>query len=194
MLNTDKIKAAVSALDVCEKYGIEVNRAGFARCPFHAGGNERTPSLRVWRGDRGYFCFSCHASGDSIALAQGILGISFSEAIRRLDSDFNLGLNIRGGRLSRNEQIRANKELWERRKAKEKVENEHRALIDRFNRAVTLLRVMEEEVETQAPTDRDAEWPEGFCYALFTQSTARQEADEALEALADFEKKMYARS
>lgn len=111
----------------------------------------------------------------------------------RLNFDFSLGLNI-GGPLSRNEKIRANKELWERRKAKEKVENEHLALIDRFNRAVTLLRVMEEEVETQAPTDRDAEWPDGFCYALFTQSTARQEADEALETLADFEKKMYARS
>lgn len=194
MLNTDKIKAAVSALDVCERYGIEVNRAGFARCPFHAGGNERTPSMRVWRGDRGWHCYGCGRGGDSISLAQGILGISFSEAIRRLDSDFNLGLNIGVGRLSRNKQIKANKELWERRKEKEKVENEHRALIDRFNLAVTLLRVMEEEVETQAPTDRDAEWPESFCYALFTQSTARQEADEALEALAEFEKKMYARS
>ena len=194
MLNTDKIKAAVSALDVCEKYGIEVNRAGFARCPFHAGGNERTPSMKVWRGDRGWFCYGCNRGGDAISLAQGILGdISFSEACKRLNSDFNLGLDI-GRCMTRNEQIRANKELWERRKAKEKVENEHRALIDRFNRAVTLLRVMEEEVETQAPTDRDAEWPESFCYALFTQSTARQEADEALEALADFEKKMYARS
>lgn len=192
MLNTDKIKAAVSALDVCEKYGIEVNRAGFARCPFHAGGNERTPSMRVWRGDRGYYCFSCHASGDSIALAQGILGISFSEAIRRLDSDFNLGLNI-GGRLSRNEQIRANKELWERRKAKEKVENEHRALIDEFNQAVAQIRQMEEAIDTDAPPDRDAEWSESFCYALATQSFARQRADEALEQLAEFEKNLYSR-
>ena len=193
MLNTDKIKAAVSALDVCEKYGIEVNRAGFARCPFHAGGNERTPSMRVWRGDRGYFCFSCHSSGDSIALVQGILGISFSEAVRRLDSDFNLGLNV-GGRLSRNEQIRANKELWERRKAKEKVENEHRALIDEFNQAVAQIRQMEEAIDTDAPPDRDAEWSESFCYALATQSFARQRADEALEALENFEKKLYARS
>lgn len=192
MLNTDKIKAAVSALDVCDKYGIEVNRAGFARCPFHAGGNERTPSLKVWRGNRGYFCFSCHASGDCISLAQGVLGLTFSEAIKRLNFDFNLGLDI-GKRLSRNEQIRANKELWDRNKAKEKVENEHRALIDEFNKAVTILRVMEEEVDTQAPTDRDAELPENFCYALFTQSFARQMADEALERLAEFEKNMYAR-
>lgn len=190
MLNTDKIKAAVSALDVCEKYGIEVNRAGFARCPFH---NEKTPSMKVYRGDRGWHCFGCGKGGDVIALTQGILGISFSEACKRLNSDFNLGLDI-GRCMTRNEQIKANKELWERRKAREKVENEHRALIDDFNRAVTLLRVMEEEVETQAPTERDAEWPENFCYALFTQSTARQEADEALERLAAFEKNMYAKS
>ena len=192
MLNTDKIKAAVSALDVCDKYGIEVNRAGFARCPFHAGGNERTPSMRVWRGDRGWHCYGCGKGGDCISLTQGILGISFSEAVRRLDSDFSLGLNI-GGPLSRNEQIRANKELWERRKAKEKVENEHRALIDEFNQAVAQIRQMEEAIDTDAPPDRDAEWSDSFCYALATQSFARQRADEALDALAEFEKNMYAR-
>lgn len=193
MLNTDKIKLAVSALDVCDRYGIDVNRAGFARCPFHAGGNERTPSLKVYQGDRGCHCFSCGFTSDTIGLVQAIFKCSFSEACKRLNLDFNLGMDI-GRHVSKSQQIAANKELWERRKAKEKVENEHRAMIYRFNRAVTLLRVMEEEVETQAPTDRDAELPENFCYALFTQSTARQEADEAMEALADFEKKMYARS
>lgn len=190
MLNTDKIKLAVSALDVCDKYGIDVNRAGFARCPFH---QEKTPSMKVYSGDRGWHCFGCGKGGDVISLAQGILGINFSEACKRLNDDFGLGLNI-GKRLSRDEQIRVNKELWERKKAKEKVEQDHRTLIADFNNAVGLLRIMEEEVDTQAPVDQDADWSESFCYALATKSFARQMVDEALERLEQFEKNMYVRS
>ena len=187
MLNTDKIKAAVSALDVCEKYGIEVNRAGFARCPFH---NEKTPSMKIYKGDRGYHCFGCGASGDVISLVQGLLGLPFNAACARLNDDFNLGLDI-GKRLSKSQRIAANKELWERKKAKEKVEDEHRALIDEFNSAVKQLRQMEEAAETEAPADQEAEWSESFCFALFSLSMARHRADTALEKLAEFEKNMY---
>jgi hypothetical protein len=190
MLIPDRIKAAVTTMEACSRYGIEVNRAGFACCPFHS---EKTPSMKIYKGDRGWHCFGCGKSGSVIDLTMGLFNLPFLDACEKLNEDFNLGIDI-GKPMTRTQKIAANKEAWERRKAKEKVENEHRALIDRFNRAVTLLRVMEEEVETQAPTDRDAEWPESFCYALFTQSTARQDADEALEALAEFEKKMYARS
>lgn len=193
MLIPDRIKSSVSALDACSRYGIEVNRAGFARCPFHSSGNERTPSMKVYRGDRGCYCFSCHRGMDVIGLVQALFNLPFRDACVKLNEDFGLGLSI-GKHLSKSQKIAANKELWERKKAKEKVEQDHRALIDEFNRAVTLLRVMEEEVETQAPTDRDAEWPENFCYAIATQSFARQRADEALEALENFEKKLYARS
>lgn len=189
MLNTDKIKLAVSALDVCERYGIDVNRAGFARCPFH---QEKTPSMKVYRGDRGWHCFGCGKGGDVISLTQGILGVTFSGACKRLNDDFNLGLNI-GKHLSKEEQIKANKEFWERKKAKEKVERDHKTLIADFNNAVRLLRIMEEEVDTQAPVDQNAEWSESFCYALATTSFARQMVDEALDNLVEFEKTMYSR-
>lgn len=192
MLIPDRIKSSVSALDACSRYGIEVNRAGFARCPFHSSGNERTPSMKVYRGDRGCYCFSCHRGMDVIGLVQALFNLPFRDACVKLNEDFGLGLSI-GKHMSQSQKIAANKELWERKKAKEKVEQDHRALIDEFNQAVAQIRQMEEAIDTDAPPDRDAEWSDSFCYALATQSFARQRADEALDALAEFEKNMYAR-
>ena len=187
----DIIKEKTNIFDVCSRYGVEVNHHGFARCPFHS---ERTGSLKLYR-DGGFHCFGCGAHGGSqIDFVMKLFDLSFKEACEKLNDDFCLGIPLKNQPMSRMKQMELQRQNYERKKTREKVENEHRALIDRFNRAVTLLRVMEEEVETQAPTDRDAELPENFCYALFTQSTARQDADEALEALAEFEKKMYARS
>jgi hypothetical protein len=45
---------------------VEVGRNGKARCPFH---EERTPSLHVYSGDRGWCCFGCGAGGDVYTFA-----------------------------------------------------------------------------------------------------------------------------
>lgn len=50
-------------------------------CPFH---KEKTPSFNV-NEERGfYYCFGCHASGDSIKFVQETEGLSFLETIREL--------------------------------------------------------------------------------------------------------------
>ena len=44
-----------------------VRRDGKARCPWHAGGEERTPSLHAYQDpDLGWFCFGCDAGGSII--------------------------------------------------------------------------------------------------------------------------------
>ena len=189
MLIPDKIKSSVSALDACSRYGIEVNRAGFASCPFH---NEKTPSMKIYKGDRGWHCFGCGKSGSVIDLTMGLFNLPFLAACEKLNEDFSLGLDI-GKPMTRTQKIAANKEAWERQKKKKEIEQQHRVLIDEWNSAIRQVKQCEETVETQAPTDHDAEWPDSFCYALFTQSTARQEADEALEALVEFEKKRFSK-
>ena len=55
-----EIKKRVSCQDACREYGIDVNRAGFTRCLWH---NEKTASLKIYPGDRGYFCVGCGAHG-----------------------------------------------------------------------------------------------------------------------------------
>lgn len=83
------IQQTVSAREVAEHYGINVNPRGWALCPFH---NERTPSLH-FRGAR-YYCFGCGASGDATDLVRELFGMTYAEAARRISDDFNLGLDF----------------------------------------------------------------------------------------------------
>ncbi|MGA2929905.1 MAG: hypothetical protein ABSG43_28745, partial [Solirubrobacteraceae bacterium] len=57
--------------------GRPVDRHGYVQCPFHRGGNERTPSLRAYEDpDRGWKCFAtgCDAGGDVYSLAARLAG------------------------------------------------------------------------------------------------------------------------
>ena len=82
-----RIKENISAFDVAVKYGFKPNRAGFICCPFH---NEKTPSMKIYKGDGGYYCFGCGNSGDSIKFVQMLFGLSFQDALRKIDADFCL--------------------------------------------------------------------------------------------------------
>lgn len=56
--------------------GQEIGRDGKVRCPFHADGQERTPSLHVWDDPvGGWFCFACQRGGTIIDLAAELYGI-----------------------------------------------------------------------------------------------------------------------
>lgn len=83
----------VSCSDVCAKYGLQVNRGGFAHCPAHP---DVTPSLKVYDdAGRGFHCFSCGKGGSSIDLVMLILGLSEPlEAVRQMDADFGLNLQL----------------------------------------------------------------------------------------------------
>jgi hypothetical protein len=48
--------------------GRPVGRDGKAQCPFHGGGEERTPSLHAYPDDQGWFCFGCDKGGDIYTL------------------------------------------------------------------------------------------------------------------------------
>jgi len=56
---------------------IEINKGGFARCPFH--GTDKTPSFFT-RKNYGH-CFSCGWSGDTIRFVRQLHKLSFREAI-----------------------------------------------------------------------------------------------------------------
>jgi DNA primase len=69
--------------------GQEVGRDSKVRCPWHGGGQERTPSLHCFPGDNGWYCFGCGKGGSIIDLAAMLYGIDargagFHEIRRRL--------------------------------------------------------------------------------------------------------------
>jgi hypothetical protein len=53
--------------------GREVDSAGNVLCPFHT---EVEPSLHVYDGDRGWFCFGCGRGGSIIDLGAALYGIT----------------------------------------------------------------------------------------------------------------------
>ncbi len=87
-----EIKMRVSMRDICERYGLNVNGAGFINCPFHAGDN--TASLKIYRGNKGWHCFGCSAGGSVIDFVMMFFNIDFKQAVIRLDGDFDLKLPL----------------------------------------------------------------------------------------------------
>ena len=62
----------------------ELKRAGIdsvARCPFH---NERTPSFRVYKNSKSFYCFGCGAGGDVVTFVMRIENLDYIQAVARL--------------------------------------------------------------------------------------------------------------
>lgn len=106
------------------RYGFEPTRAGFIKCPFHTG--DRTASLKLYPGQRGFHCFGCNRGGSVIDFVMELYGIGFAQAVVRLNADFGLGLTAE--RPSPSERAKA---IQERRRAAEKacrMQEEYRVL------------------------------------------------------------------
>ena len=85
MICFQNVKYGVSCRKATERYGVEVNHYGMARCPFH---NDRHPSLYV--ADDHYYCFACREHGDVIDFVGRLFQLSPYDAARKLAADFHL--------------------------------------------------------------------------------------------------------
>jgi hypothetical protein len=85
------IRSFVSAQDVARIFGIDMDAHGRCQCPFHNGTDR---NMKIYDGDRGFYCFVCHVSGDCIKLAQKLLGdeTRYSVAAMWIDEKFILHL------------------------------------------------------------------------------------------------------
>lgn len=85
-------------VQAAEKLGIRTRCSGgkaYACCLFHA---EKTPSLCLYPGNGGFYCFGCHAHGDAVALYAQALSLSPLEAAKRVCADFGYDYDRRGKR------------------------------------------------------------------------------------------------
>lgn len=80
----EAVKQTVTTRQAAECYGIRVNRAGKAKCPFH---NDRTPSMKV---DKRFHCFGCGADGDVIDFTAQLFGLDAKSAAEKLVADFQI--------------------------------------------------------------------------------------------------------
>ena len=85
----EEVKELVDVEAAARHYGVEVHRGNIALCPFH---RERNPSCKLYADH--YYCFGCQAHGDVIKLVQELFSLSAIEAVKQLNSDFALGLDV----------------------------------------------------------------------------------------------------
>lgn len=91
--NTETLKS-LPILDIWNRYvGLELRKQGTryaVRCPWHSGGNEKTPSLFLNPTKNTFKCFGCDVGGSNIDLAMQALSLDFKEACRALALDFGI--------------------------------------------------------------------------------------------------------
>lgn len=81
----ETVKAAVTVRQAAEHYGLEVQRNGMCRCPFH---NDRHPSMKL--NEDYFYCFGCGAHGDVIDFTARLFGLSRLQAAQKLAYDFGI--------------------------------------------------------------------------------------------------------
>ena len=86
-----ELRRMVSSRDVCEMYGVHLNAHNKAHCLFH---NEKTASMQVYDGEKGFYCFGCGARGDALDIVQKLFDLNVDDAAKKLNEDFALHLPI----------------------------------------------------------------------------------------------------
>lgn len=84
-----KIKNLLSMKDIAIKYDFPINNKNFICCPFH---NEKTASLKIYPGDKGWHCFGCGEGGSVIDFVMKLYDIKFMDVCKKIDNDFQLGI------------------------------------------------------------------------------------------------------
>lgn len=79
------IKDRITMFDVLTMYGYEPKRR--IKCPLHHGDDKNFAVS-----EHGYICFSHCGTGDVITFVQKLFGLSFADTLKKIDSDFRLGL------------------------------------------------------------------------------------------------------
>jgi len=82
----------MDAAAVVENY-IRLEKKGgryWGRCPFHGGGQERTPSFTVDTDQKLYYCFGCSKGGGIIDFVMEMEKISYPDAIKSLARKFGI--------------------------------------------------------------------------------------------------------
>lgn len=157
------IKDLLTMRDVLERYGYSAKRR--MPCPIHQG-----KDLNFEVKEKSWRCYSHCGSGDTISFVQQLFGLSFPDALKKIDLDFNLDLygehSFQDLRKShyRQKQVQAERERKEREK--QQADAKYWAVFDEWKR-------LDDNKRNYAPKTPNEEWHPLFVEAL--QKLAYQE-------------------
>ena len=172
----DAVKASVTARQVAESLGLHPDSKGFCKCPIHG---EKTGSMKLYPGSRGWYCFGCHQGGSVIDLAMLYYGLDLTGAIELLNDDFNLGLPI-GYDATEEQKAEAERRAKEREQERMKRERLKREQDEAFEQYIDIgyqIGQMRLDLTEYAPKSMDASWPGRFVEALTKLTEMKEEAE-----------------
>lgn len=157
------IKDRLTMREVLERYGYSEKRR--MPCPIHQG-----KDLNFEVKEKSWRCYSHCGSGDVISFVQQLFGLSFPDTLKKIDTDFNLGLFEH---ISNRKSLDIARQSYQRKKEierqKQEVENVKNRYWDIFGEWARLDR----NKTLYAPKTPDEEWHPLFVEAL--QKLAYQE-------------------
>ena len=86
-LMAEKVMEMVTVPMLLSYYGYPVSARKRIPCPLHSG---KDPNFCYT--DRVYHCWTCGAKGNVISLVMQLFGLSFPQALMKLNTDFSLEL------------------------------------------------------------------------------------------------------
>lgn len=168
------IKQSVSALQAGERIGLRPDRQGYCKCPFHT---EKTGSLRLYDGQRGFHCFGCGAGGSVIDLYMKYFDLTFQQAIVKIDSDFGLGLPLIHRMTRKAEKAARFRQELEQMRRETDAELD-KAILEAYWTACDLVNVFDRMIRENRPEGPKNGWNEDFCTGLRCITEAREIADD----------------
>jgi len=86
----DHIRQTLDIEEVARRYGFEVDKHHKSLCLYH---QDKKPSMS-FKNNR-FKCFSCGVGGSSIDLVQKLFSLEPLEAVKKINVDFGLGLDLK---------------------------------------------------------------------------------------------------
>lgn len=166
------IKSSIPMQDVVERYTGQRPIRNRIRCPIHHGSDL---NMRIY--PKSYYCWVCHAAGDQIQFVQSVLGLSFQDAMRRINDDFGLGLPI-GAEPSdaeRNRLAELNRKIEEHRRLEDARLSDADARERLVASWVGVLHQVEIICEQQRPKTPWDEWRDDWCEAMRVRTELLEE-------------------
>lgn len=93
------INETLNSRDVAEHFGFTVNSNGFCKSPLNKA--EKTPSCKIYPGNRGFYDFSAATGGDTLKFASIALEADSWQAAQYLIEAFHLPVNTKDSSLTR---------------------------------------------------------------------------------------------
>lgn len=173
------IKQTVTMPQVLAMYGYDTPRGKRIPCPIHNGEKRNFAYKDDW-----FKCYVCGANGTVIDFVMLIFGLSFIDAIKRIDADFRFGLFDDADE----ERQRKLNDLCERRREeKRRRDGKKTALYNAYHSALDDWVLYDRIIRTEAPQTPYDDFSPSYAYALRRIDEAWYAVEEANAAIWKFE-------